>query len=656
MTFSSFCGCSWTRVRFPLFFRPVVFGEDLRLGDLQNLVRIGITPTLFSHTTPNSDDPDPELEAVSEDASTPAVHDVNIWSEPSTIVTSSSMAQANYLNMSTHSFGGGAPKNLIFETLHHHHSHATQSGTGILNGEDGLEPDLGSQTHVVKAATFNQLVLWLLSTDSDSHFRRVFFGTLFSFATPQQFITKIEQRYTTPAGLPKLDQLELFSIANTMTHWVSTYGHEFSYRTYSLLSKFVENTFIRDGHHHIAESLQNVIAKAFLNRQSRRAPPSIRAQEMLNSNDTTSMLTSSGSPSVTTGSSSLPTSSTPLSAVLASGDTSSSPGYAPPNDLRRPLQGFPEPKIPKNIFELSLTLDDVDEEEIARQFTCLDSETFHRVKTQELFKNAWLKNRGRKAKRVVLLLNASNALSKWVLDSITNATGSSGSSSSGASTATPSNPNTGASGVSGSGSTANLSGASGTSGGTGMGGAGSASSAGLMAAASNASSDLPSGISSSNMSSKVSDGLFGGVGGANTSEQTGGAAGDGDGDGDSASFSYASDKSSCISSVLTQKANSQLQHHTLSGQVTQENTKRITRTIAKWIKIAEHLRALNNFHSLLAIWVALRSRYVYSAIALLRKEFPKSILDVRSDPFSFLFFPSVLPQLPPYALDLTTPI
>ena len=629
----------------------LVFGEDIRHGDLQNLVRLGITPTLFAHDSPTSYDPDPEMEAVTEGASNLADQDVNIWSEPSTIVTSSSMAQANYLNMhASFAFGGGgAPKNLIFETIHHHHSHAAAAAvpaastsslgsiSAILNGEEGTDSENSTQTHIVKAATFNQLILWLLSTESDSHFRHVFFGTLHSFASPQQFIAKIEQRYTTPSGLPKLDQLELFSIANTMTHWVSTYGHEFSHRTYSLLSKFVENTFIRDGHHHIAESLQNVIARAFLNRQSRRAPPSIRAQEMLNTPDTASILSSTGSAgglnttqTNSAHSSSLPTAVTPLSTVLASADTSSTSPHSSFNDFRRPLQGFPEPKIPKTIFELSLSLDDVDEEEIARQFTCLDSETFMRVKTQELIKNAWLKNRGRKAKRVVLLLNAGNALSKWVQDSISNATGSmamNGSSSGGSSPLglfgmPGSHPNASSSMSGPLGSASGLAGAASVGASGGMGGA-SASGSGS-SSASNSSSAAASGVSSAGSSMSGADGSNSAnlMGGGNALDANGGDFYDGD---SNAHF----EKSSCISSVLTQKANPQLQHHSLSSQVTYENTKRIVKTISKWIRIAEHLRTLNNFHSLLAIWVALRSRYVNSAFWLLKKDFPKSILDVR---------------------------
>lgn len=391
---------------------------------------------------------------------------------------------------------------------------------------------------------------------------------------------------------------------------------------------------------------------------------------MLNATDTASILSGTGGAnSSQTGSvhsSSLPNAATPLSAVLTSGDASSSSGHASLSDFRRPLQGFPEPKIPKTIFELSLSLDDVDEEEIARQFTCLDSETFHRVKTQELIKNAWLKNRGRKAKRVVLLLNAANALSKWVLDSISNATGSiatSGSSlGAGVVGMTPNQSSSTLSGVSGShpnassASSGNLSSASGLVVGSGVGasaGIGGQSSASSGASSTSVSSSgAASGVSSTGSSMVGTDGsTSGSVGGANASESNA-ASGDVDSDGDASNASHL-EKTSCISSVLTQKANPQLQHHSLSSQVTSENTKRIVKTIAKWIRIAEHLRTLNNFHSLLAIWVALRSRYVNSAFSLLKKEFPKSILDVRTHfPLSSLWPVSILPISVPGNLEL----
>lgn len=150
-------------------------------------MRLGVTPTIFSQVAP-VDEVDPEIHAKSVGTAY-GEQDVNIWSEPSTIVTSSAMQQAHYLRGDGASSPVGT-KNLILEKA------------SKIDSDD----ESGTASHIVKSATFNQLVLWLLSAESDSHFRNVFFVTLYSFASPQQFIAKVEQRYTTPPGVPKLDQ------------------------------------------------------------------------------------------------------------------------------------------------------------------------------------------------------------------------------------------------------------------------------------------------------------------------------------------------------------------------------------------------------------------------------------------------------------------
>jgi hypothetical protein len=563
---------------------PAIMMEALQDGDLQNLIRLGVTRAMFDD--PTSNDPDPELEAIIEGANL-AEQDVNIWNEPSTIASSSSMLQANYLNPAASS--GNSTRNLILEKLH--------SGA---SAEDDGEGSSG-RTHTVKAATFNQLVLWLLSSESDSHFRHTFFATLMGFTTPQQFIAKVEQRYSTPPGLPKLDQVELFSIANTMTHWVSSHGHEFSTRVYTLLNKFVENTFSRDGHHHIAESLQGVIAKAYFNRNNRNTPPILRSQPIVSTHEpphATPLMTGSSLPG-----------SAPLASILASSSvasgspTSHSLLLNSVGEIRRSAAGFPEPKLPKNVFELSLSLDDVDEEEIARQITTLDSETFHMMKSKELLKNAWLKNRGKKAKRVVLLLNAANALSKWVIDSISVATTNpkmAGATPASSPSSSSFHPSTSSSTVH-QGSTSPMSGG-------GVGGGLSSSSGSILS---------PS--STVGAGPILSGGAMGGINVVAGGSSVAGGMG-----------SAGMEKSSSASSLNgkpTLSPHGGHQQQTLSNQLTPANMKKVVKTITRWLKIAEHLRNLNNFHSLLAIWVALRSRQVSLIFELLKKEFSKNALD-----------------------------
>ena len=502
---------------------------------------------IFSHVA--SDEIDPEIHTKSV-ATAYGDQDVNIWSEPSTISTSSAMQQAHYLRGD-----GTAVRNLILEKA------------SKIDSED----ESGSATHIVKSATFNQLVLWLLSAESDSHFRNIFFVTLYSFASPQQFITKVEQRYTTPPGVPKLDQVELFGIANIMTYWVTTYGYEFSSHVYNLLNKFVENTFIRDGHVHIAESMQSAFARALHQRNLRRAPPSVRAQMAQADSSGNFAASSLIGPGSTSGGSSSHGPSPSTSSSLGSGLTGTALSVSPSNapsalatTPSKPISGFPEPKLPKTIFELSMTLDDVDEEEIARQLTCLDAETFHMMKTRELIKNAWLKNRGKKAKRLVLLLNAANGLTKWVVDTLLVSTTQPGTFISGP---TP-NPNINPS-------------------------AGSATSGSL-----NANSSLPN----SSFNAPVPPGGSAGNGNSATSQPP-------------------------LASFLRSKVSGS--NLNANAVLTAPAIKRLTKLITRWIRVAEHLRNLNNFHSLLAIWTALRSRQGSAICDILKKELPKHVVDVR---------------------------
>eukprot|EP01156_Anaeramoeba_ignava_P018173 Anaeramoba_ignava/a91012_99.p1 GENE.a91012_99~~a91012_99.p1 ORF type:complete len:852 (-),score=279.43 a91012_99:57-2612(-) len=51
----------------------------------------------------------------------------------------------------------------------------------------------------------------------------------------------------------------------------------------------------------------------------------------------------------------------------------------------------PEPKIPKNVFSDSLTLDEVEEDEFARQFTIVNSEIYQKIQPSELITQAWSK-------------------------------------------------------------------------------------------------------------------------------------------------------------------------------------------------------------------------------------------------------------------------
>ncbi|KAJ3452351.1 ras guanine nucleotide exchange factor i-related [Anaeramoeba flamelloides] len=75
----------------------------------------------------------------------------------------------------------------------------------------------------------------------------------------------------------------------------------------------------------------------------------------------------------------------------------------------------PEQKVPRNIFCKSLTLFDIDEEEIARQISIIDFEIFSKIKPAELLNCAWSKDKLKhRAKNVLKMTDRFNAMSEWV--------------------------------------------------------------------------------------------------------------------------------------------------------------------------------------------------------------------------------------------------
>ncbi|KAJ6241713.1 ras guanine nucleotide exchange factor i-related [Anaeramoeba flamelloides] len=75
----------------------------------------------------------------------------------------------------------------------------------------------------------------------------------------------------------------------------------------------------------------------------------------------------------------------------------------------------PEPKVPKNIFSKSLTLFDIDEEEIARQISIIDFGIFSKIRPAELLNCAWSKDKLKhRAKNVLKMTERFNAMSEWV--------------------------------------------------------------------------------------------------------------------------------------------------------------------------------------------------------------------------------------------------
>ncbi|EFA78501.1 Ras guanine nucleotide exchange factor [Heterostelium album PN500] len=79
------------------------------------------------------------------------------------------------------------------------------------------------------------------------------------------------------------------------------------------------------------------------------------------------------------------------------------------------LKDPPEPKVPKNIFSSTLTFDDIDEEEIARQLCLIDFQMYESIKSQEFLIRGWNKPQYRsKAPNLLAMMRRFNDFTKWV--------------------------------------------------------------------------------------------------------------------------------------------------------------------------------------------------------------------------------------------------
>jgi len=79
----------------------------------------------------------------------------------------------------------------------------------------------------------------------------------------------------------------------------------------------------------------------------------------------------------------------------------------------------PEPKVPKNIFSPSLTLDDVDDEEIARQLTLIEYEYYVAINSPELLQKRDADGQSLEwGPNVNAMLKRFNAVARWVSTSI----------------------------------------------------------------------------------------------------------------------------------------------------------------------------------------------------------------------------------------------
>eukprot|EP01112_Ceratiomyxa_fruticulosa_P011145 TRINITY_DN3001_c0_g1_i1.p1 TRINITY_DN3001_c0_g1~~TRINITY_DN3001_c0_g1_i1.p1 ORF type:complete len:583 (-),score=79.47 TRINITY_DN3001_c0_g1_i1:85-1833(-) len=215
----------------------------------------------------------------------------------------------------------------------------------------------------IQGGTLNKLVLWL-TTSSDMDYRKAFFITHHSFTTSERLLNKLIQKYNGSTGklntTNSKEPSEKFTIMILLKYWFDHHPTDFNDKLLASLNNFIDNTLVKDDTGW-AKGLRTVIAKM--------------------------------------------ESSDPQNFSSKSNEEQSNASSREP----------PEPKVPKNIFSPTLTLDDIDEEEIARQLCVIDHDLYSAIKPSEFLLKSWARPQFRhKAVNLVAFLKRFNDLSKWV--------------------------------------------------------------------------------------------------------------------------------------------------------------------------------------------------------------------------------------------------
>ncbi|KAJ5073420.1 ras guanine nucleotide exchange factor i-related [Anaeramoeba ignava] len=203
--------------------------------------------------------------------------------------------------------------------------------SNILIDESIPESDLLNR---IVGSNINKLIEYLTyETISDTKFLEAFLMTYQSFMKPEQFLSKLIQRYNVPPKKPDEDEKEhadkknkiQLKVTIVLSKWWKKCPADFDTKLLSDYESFIKNSVLFDlpisGRRMLEELKEH---KEFKTEKNIKADP-------------------------------------------------------------------PEPKIPKNVFSDSLTLDEVEEDEFARQFTIVNSEIYQKIQPSELITQAWSK-------------------------------------------------------------------------------------------------------------------------------------------------------------------------------------------------------------------------------------------------------------------------
>lgn len=336
----------------------------------------------------------------------------------------------------------------------------------------------------IRAATLNKLVEIATSSKlANLQYTPTFLMTYKSFTTPKKLFEKLKQRWSVPLSAAEDQGMTLEQYANPIRlrwiafskKWLTEYPEDIDRNLLTDMRRFTNVMMEEPGMRNLTNSVVTILDKLAAQMAAQHASASSSAYQTASvigghgfsfqsligqtvspyayasalvfsatSNSTYSGGGSASSGSSASGSSVSGSSSLTSSSLIPSGSassatsTSGSGGAAailmsirgpsgtiqsatsPQRKVTIPAGTPPVPKVPKNIFHPTLTLYQIDQEEVARQLTLMDSNVFMAIKPSELLNQSWgkpkLKHLAPNVLRMVALSNQlSHSISTHIL-------------------------------------------------------------------------------------------------------------------------------------------------------------------------------------------------------------------------------------------------
>lgn len=236
------------------------------------------------------------------------------------------------------------------------------------NEEDNIE--IKDDETKIRAASLNRLIDILTSNvDIELKFMETFFLTYRSFTTPEILLKKLLEvfkipkerpQHITPENWEMKKKIIPIRIGNCIKHWLNKfYRLDWNVKMIQTISTFIEDFLVKNKEtQQLAKNLANTLKKEI-------------SEEKISSKQT----------------------------LIET-------------ELQRPI-------VPKNIFHQLLTLDDIDELELARQLTLIEHQNYCKITPVELLNNAWSNSKYKhRASNVIKSSIRFNKISAWIIDSI----------------------------------------------------------------------------------------------------------------------------------------------------------------------------------------------------------------------------------------------